>query len=102
MKLLKKLWTELTRARSIEFVSYETEEEENRRLNKELKNRISQIQAANRNYILQKLTAWVKAGALYRDNILLTEGSALQTALALYNEAKTNGRLDELNRVKEG
>ena len=32
MSILKKIWTELTRVRSIEFVAYETEEEEKARL----------------------------------------------------------------------
>ena len=34
-KLLKKLWTELTRVREIQFISYETDAEMQERLRKE-------------------------------------------------------------------
>ena len=57
MSILKKIWTELTRIRSIEFVSYETEAEENARLSNELKSRINEIKKANKDYAMQKLIA---------------------------------------------
>ena len=73
MSILKKIWTELTRVRSIEFVSYETEEEENARLSSELKSRIDEIKKANKDYAMQKLIAWVVHQTLERDNILISD-----------------------------
>ena len=40
---LQKLWIELTRIRRVEFISYETEEEENERLELEFKQRIQEL-----------------------------------------------------------
>ena len=47
MKIFKKIWTELTRVRSIEFHSYETEEETDARLRKEFSNITLQIKTNN-------------------------------------------------------
>lgn len=99
MSILKKIWTELTRVRSIEFVSYETEEEENARLSSELKSRIDEIKKANKDYAMQKLIAWVVHQTLERDNILISDKNAEPEAIRLFEEAKKYGRIDELNRV---
>lgn len=99
MGIMKKIWTELTRVRSIEFVSYETEEEENARLSSELKSRINEIKKANKDYAMQKLIAWVVHQTLERDNILISDKNAEPEAIRLFEEAKKYGRIDELNRV---
>ena len=99
MSILKKIWTELTRVRSIEFVAYETEEEENARLSSELKSRINEIKKANKDYAMQKLIAWVVHQTLERDNILISDKNAEPEAIRLFEEAKKYGRIDELNRV---
>lgn len=99
MSILKKIWTELTRIRSIEFVSYETEAEENARLSNELKSRINEIKKANKDYAMQKLIALVVHQTLERDNILISDKNAEPEAIRLFEEAKKYGRIDELNRV---
>ena len=99
MSILKKIWTELTRIRSIEFVSYETEAEENARLSNELKSRINEIKKANKDYAMQKLIALVVHQTLERDNILISDKNAESEAIRLFEEAKKYGRIDELNRV---
>ena len=45
--ILKIIWTELTRVRSIDFRSYETEYKTNKRLNSELQARIQKIREQN-------------------------------------------------------
>ena len=55
MKIFKKIWTELTRVRSIEFHSYETEEETNARLRKEFSNRTLQIKTNNYKKIMNEI-----------------------------------------------
>lgn len=97
--MLKKIWTELTRLRAIEFISYETEQEQNERLAKEFKNRVRHFQRQNEQYAIEKLTAWVIHQTLEKDNYLIGEKQARPEAIKLYKEAKMYGRLDQLNRV---
>lgn len=69
--LLQRFWTELTRVRKIEFISYETEEEMRARLNRE-------------NYEIKKLTNWVIDSTLYKENYLIPEHEARERAMEIY------------------
>lgn len=99
-KLLTKIWTELTRERSIEFVSYETEAEENARLSKELADRRLEVMTANYKKLMnERLIPYCRDLELTESGLLLTDNQLFERAHALFIQAKKDGRLDELNNI---
>lgn len=102
MKILKKIWTELTRVRSISFCSYETEEEQNARLSKEFNKKLLQIQTENYKRIMsERLIPFCRDLELSTSGILLTDAQLLERAHSMFIQAKKDGRLDELNNIVE-
>lgn len=99
-KLLSKIWAELIRVRSIEFVSYETEAEENARLKKEFDDRKLQIMTANYKKLMnERLIPFCRDTELADSGLLLTNNQLFERAHAMFLQAKNDGRLDELNNI---
>ena len=101
MKLLKKIWTELTRVRKIEFISYETEEETNERLQKEFNKRIADIKQENYKATMQVFINFHREIELAKNGFLLSDLQLLPKAQEMFLEGKRIGRIDEFNRLKE-
>ena len=102
MKIFKKIWTELTRVRSIEFHSYETEEETNARLRKEFSNRTLQIKTNNYKKIMnERLISFCRDLELSTSGLLLSDKQLFERAHSMFIQAKKDGRLDELNNIVE-
>ena len=101
MKLLKKILTELTRTRAIQFVSYETEEEENARLALEFRQRKNKLATENyRNLMNERLIPFCRDMELTRTGMLLGDNVLFPIAHQMFLQAKRDGRIDELNRVR--
>lgn len=99
-KLLSKIWTELTRERSIEFVSYETEAEENARLKKELADKKLEIMTDNYKKLMnERLIPYCRDLELSETGLLLTDTQLFERAHVMFLQAKKDGRLDELNNI---
>lgn len=102
MSILKKIWTELTRVRSIEFRSYETEEETNARLEKQFQRRILAIRTANYRKIMNdRLIPFCRDLELSSSGLLLSDKQLFEKAHAMFIQAKKDGRLDDLNNIVE-
>lgn len=103
MSILKKIWTELTRVRSIEFHSYKTNEEKEKKFRQELQNRITEIQIQNYKKIMtERLIPYCRDLELSSSGLLLSDKQLLIKAHTLFVRAKLDGKLDELNAlVKE-
>lgn len=102
MDFLKKLWIELNRVRRVEFISYETEEEANSRLSAEFEARKLEIAQQNASNMIDKLTQWEIDTCLHEQNYLIPLNQAKAMATARFIQAKYDGKLDELNSLKEG
>lgn len=99
-KLLSKIWTELTRERSIEFVSYETEAEENARLKKELADKKLEIMTDNYKKLMnERLIPYCRDLELSETGLLLTNEQLFEKAHAMFIQAKKDGRVDALNNI---
>lgn len=99
-KLLSKIWTEITRERSIEFISYETEAEENTRLAKELADRKLEIMTKNYKKLMnERLIPYCRNLELSETGLLLTNDQLFERAHAMFLQAKNDGRVDELNNI---
>ena len=101
MKLLKKIWSELTRVRKIEFISYETEEETNERLQREFKKRLEFIKQQNYKKTMQVFINFHREVELAQNGILLSDLQLLPKAQKMFLEGKRIGRIDGFNRLKE-
>jgi hypothetical protein len=100
MKLLKKIWTELTRPRSIRFDSFETESEQNKRLQEEILNRKIQIATENYKKVMnERLIPFCRDLELSNTGLLLPDIQLFEKAHSMFIQAKKDGRLDELNNI---
>ena len=98
---LQKLWIELTRVRRVEFISYETEEEENERLEFEFKKRIQELKDFHYKQTMEVLIGFQRDVELAKTGILKSDLQLLPQAEAMFSEGRQNGRIDEFNRLTE-
>ena len=98
---LQKLWIELTRVRRVEFISYETEEEENERLEFEFKQRIQELKDFHYKQTMEILIGFQRDVELAKTGILKSDLQLLPQAEAMFSEGRQNGRIDEFNRLTE-
>ena len=98
---LQKLWIELTRVRRVEFISYETEEEENERLDFEFKQRIQELKDFHYKQTMEVLISFQRDVELAKTGILKSDLQLLPQAEAMFSEGRQNGRIDEFNRLTE-
>lgn len=98
---LQKLWIELTRVRRVEFISYETEEEENERLELEFKQRIQELKDFYYKQTMEILIGFQRDVELAKTGILKSDLQLLPQAEAMFSEGRQNGRIDEFNRLTE-
>ena len=95
---IKNFWKEFTRKRAIEFVSFETDDETNKRLTKEFKKRQQEI--ATHNYLTLMREYFIPLARkieLAKSNLLLADKDLLPYAQTLFITAKRQGDLDEMN-----
>lgn len=98
--LFEKIIIELTRPRSIEFCSYETEEEENERLALEQKNRIAEIKAAKKEKLMQeRIIPYFRDLELSQSDLLLSDKNLRERAEASLALAMAEGRVDEFYNI---
>jgi hypothetical protein len=98
---LQKLWIELTRVRRVEFISYETEEEENERLEFEFKQRIQELKDFHYKKTMEILINFQRDVELAKTGINKSDLQLLPLAEAMFSEGRQNGRIDEFNRLTE-
>ena len=98
---LQKLWIELTRVRRVEFISYETEEEENERLDFEFKQRIQELKDFHYKKTMEILIGFQRDIELAKTGIIKSDLQLLPQAEAMFLEGIQNGRIDEFNRLTE-
>lgn len=98
---LQKLWIELTRVRRVEFISYETEEEENERLDLEFKKRIQELKDFHYQKTMEILIGFQRDVELAKTGIIKSDSQLQPLAEAMFSEGKQNGRIDEFNRLTE-
>ena len=98
---LQKLWIELTRVRRVEFISYETEEEENERLELEFKKRIEELKNFHYQKTMEHLINFQREIEFAKTGFLKTDLQLLPQAEAMFSEGRQNGRIDEFNRLTE-
>jgi hypothetical protein len=98
---LQKLWIELTRVRRVEFISYETEEEENERLDFEFKKRIQELRDFYYQETMQILIGFQRDIELAKTGIIKSDSQLLPQAEAMFLEGIQNGKIDEFNRLTE-
>ena len=98
---LQKLWIELTRVRRVEFISYETEEEENERLELEFKQRIQELKDFHYKKTMEILISFQRDVELAKTGINKSDLQLLPLAEAMFSEGRQNGRIDEFNRLTE-
>ena len=98
---LQKLWIELTRVRRVEFISYETEEEENERLEFEFKQRIEELKNFHYQKTMEVLIGFQRDVELAKTGFLKSDLQLLPQAEAMFAEGKQNGKIDEFNRLTE-
>ena len=98
---LQKLWIELTRVRRVEFISYETEEEENERLEFEFKKRIQELKDFHYQKTMEILIDFQRDVELAKTGINKSDLQLLPLAEAMFSEGRQNGRIDEFNRLTE-
>ncbi len=100
LETLEMLWTELTRARAIQFVTYETEE--NERLQKEFAARKQEIMAENYKRLMEeRLIPFFRDLELSSSGLLLTDKQVFERAHSMFLQAKKDGWLDSLNNIKD-
>lgn len=97
----QKLWIELTRVRRVEFISYETEEEENERLEFEFKKRIQELKDFHYQKTMEILIGFQRDVELAKTGINKSDLQLLPQAEAMFLEGRQNGRIDEFNRLTE-
>ena len=98
---LQKLWIELTRVRRVEFISYETEEEENERLDLEFRQRIQELKDFHYKKTMEILISFQRDVELAKTGINKSDLQLLPLAEAMFSEGRQNGRIDEFNRLTE-
>ena len=98
---LQKLWIELTRVRRVEFISYETEEEENERLDLEFRQRIQELKDFHYKKTMEILIGFQRDVELAKTGIIKSDLQLLPLAEAMFSEGRLNGRIDEFNRLTE-
>ena len=99
-EIIKKIWTELTRTRAVEFVSYETPAESDRRLYRELNKRKSDIATKNYKKLMAgKLIPYCRTVTMAESGLLLDDSQLFAMAHSLFVVAKRSGKLNELNEI---
>ena len=98
---LQKLWIELTRVRRVEFISYETEEEENERLEFEFRKRIQELKDFYYQQTMEILINFQRDVELAKTGLNKSDLQLLPQAEAMFAEGRQNGRIDEFNRLTE-
>lgn len=99
-KIFQKIWTELTRVRSIQFISFETEAEMNKRLQREFLNRKREIMSQNYKKLMsERLIPFCRDCELSTSGLLLTDKQLFERAHGMFLQAKQDGKLDELNNI---
>ena len=98
---LQKLWIELTRVRRVEFISYETEEEENERLDLEFRKRIEELKNFHYQKTMEVLINFQREVEFARTGFLKSDLQLLPQAEAMFAEGRQNGKIDEFNRLVE-
>ena len=98
---LQKLWIELTRVRRVEFISYETEEEENERLEFEFKKRIQELKDFHYQKTMEALICFQREIEFAKTGFLKSDFQLLPQAEAMFEEGRQNGKIDEFNRFTE-
>ena len=98
---LQKLWIELTRVRRVEFISYETEEEENERLDLEFRKRIQELKDFYYQQTMEILINFQRDVELAKTGLNKSDLQLLPQAEAMFEEGRQNGRIDEFNRLTE-
>ena len=98
---LQKLWIELTRVRRVEFISYETEEEENERLEFEFKKRIQELKNFHYQKTMEILINFQRDVELAKTGLNKSDLQLLPLAEAMFSEGRLNGKIDEFNRLTE-
>lgn len=102
-KLLKLLWKELNRPRAIQFISYETADETQARLQKELADRKLQIMTENYHKIMkERLIPYCRDLELSTSGMLLGDNQLFDRAHAMFIQAKADGKIDGLNQIITG
>ena len=85
----------------IDFCSENPFESEDDYLNNSLKKRIMQIKEDNSRAIIEgRLVPNIKAQFYHDTNMLLPDKQAYEMAVNIFITAKNQGRIDELNRLK--
>lgn len=98
--IFQRIAIELTRPRSIEFCSYETEEEENERLALEQKQRIAEIKATKKAKLLQeRIIPYFRDLELFQSGLLLSDEILRERAEASLALAMAEGRVDEFYNI---
>lgn len=101
-KVLEKIWTELTRIREVRLISYETSKEKDKRLSRELSERITAIRTENYMKVMnERLIPFCRDLELSTSGLLLTDIQLFERAHAMFIQAKKDGRLDGLNNITE-
>ena len=86
----------------IDFCSENPFKSEDDYLNYSLKKRIMQIKEDNSRSIIEGLLVpQIKAQFYHDTNMLMPEKQAYEMAVNIFITAKNQGRIDELNRIKE-
>jgi hypothetical protein len=98
---LQKLWIELTRVRRVEFISYETEEEENERLDFEFRKRIQELKDFHYQKTMEILISFQREVEFAKTGFLKSDLQLLPQAEAMFLEGLQNGKIDEFNRLTE-
>lgn len=99
---IKKIWTELTRVRVVEFKfkSLETQEEENLRLAKEFFNKKVEISRKNYCKIMNEiLIPKCREELLKEYGYMPSDMKCFEAAHIIFIEAKKIGKIDALNQI---
>ena len=79
------------------FIWFNNEDE---RIAIDLSVNIQAIQKINSEILIKKiLMPEIKRTVLLNDGYLITEAQALEKAIIIFNQAKINGKIDELNSI---
>lgn len=99
-KLIQLLWKELNRSRAIQFISYETADETQAKLQKELAQRKLQIMTDNYQTLMkERLIPYCRDLELSTSGMLLGDNQLFNRAHSMFLQAKADGKIDGLNRI---
>lgn len=95
---IKKFFQNLSNIR-VKFEIYDENRKENEKLAKEFNEAKENFQILNFQKIMLKLIDYERTNELAFSGLLLTDDVATQRALARFQQAKRDGRIDELNNI---